>query len=109
MNHMLCRNRVRNFARWKRVFDSQADAHRRAGLKLVYLWQASGNPHQVFFLFEVEDVKRARDFIGAPDVGDKVSESGLIEGEYHFFAGSQGYGPAVAGAAQAAVPQKPLA
>ena len=44
MNYMLCRNRVRNFDQWKRVFDGHADAHRGAGLKLVHLWQDEDNP-----------------------------------------------------------------
>lgn len=92
MNHMLCRNRVRNFDQWKQVFDSHADAHRRAGLKLVHLWQDDDSPSQVFFLFEIEDIKRARAFINSPDAPGSARESGLIEGEYHFFRQSQGYG-----------------
>jgi hypothetical protein len=92
MNYMLCRNRVRNFSAWKRVFDSHADAHRKAGLKLVHLWQDDDSPSQVFFLFEVEDVTRARAFVNSPDAPSAARESGLIEGEFHFFKQSQGYG-----------------
>jgi hypothetical protein len=97
MNYMLCRNRVRNFARWKRVFDSHADAHRKAGLKLVHLWQDEDIPSQVFFLFEIEDVARAKAFVTGPDAPESARESGLIESEFHFFRQSQGYGsPTVA-------------
>jgi hypothetical protein len=92
MKHMLCRNRVRNFDTWKRVFDSHADAHRAAGLKLVHLWQDDESPSQVFFLFEVEDAARARAFMDRPDAQTAARESGLIEGEFHFFRQSQGYG-----------------
>lgn len=94
MNYMLCRNRVRNFARWKRVFDSHADAHRGAGLKLVHLWQDEEIPSQVFFLFEVEDVARAKAFLNGPGSAESARESGLIEGEFHFFRQSLGYGAA---------------
>ena len=105
MTYMLCRNRVRNFARWKRVFDSHADAHRGAGLRLVHLWQCVDNPNQVFFLFEVEDMARARAFLNASDAAESGKEAGLIEGEIHFFKGSQGYGTPVIAAA--AAPAKP--
>ena len=98
MNYMLCRNRVRNFARWKRVFDSHADAHRSAGLKLMHLWQADDNPHQVFFLFEVGDVAKARAFVTGPTATESVQESGLIEGDIHFFRDSLGYGAPVVAA-----------
>lgn len=91
MNYMLCRNRVRNFDNWKRVFDTHADAHRKAGLKLVHLWQDEDIPSQVFFLFEIEDIARARAFVDSPDVQKSAHESGLIEGEFHFFRQSLGY------------------
>jgi hypothetical protein len=91
MHYMLCRNRVRNFATWKRVFDSHADSHRRAGLKLVHLWQDEDSSSQVFFLFEVEDIARARAFVTGPDTPSVAHESGLIEGEFHFFRQSLGY------------------
>jgi len=93
MNYMLCRNRVRNFDHWKGVFDSHADAHRAAGLKLVHLWYELNNPRNIFFLFEVEDVERARAFLENADATKAEHESGLIEGDFRFFGQSMGYGP----------------
>lgn len=93
MNYMLCRNRVRNFDQWKNVFDSHADAHRAAGLKLVHLWQELDNPRHVFFLFEIEDIARARAFLDSPDATASANESGLIEGDFRFFSRSLAYGP----------------
>ena len=43
MTYMLCRNRLADFARWKRVFDSHAEAHRAAGLNLLHLWRSLDN------------------------------------------------------------------
>ena len=93
MNYMLCRNRVRNFDQWKGVFDTHADAHRAAGLKLVHLWYELNNPRNIFFLFEVEDVERARAFLENADATKAEHESGLIEGDFRFFGQSMGYGP----------------
>ena len=93
MNYMLCRNRVRNFDHWKGVFDTHADAHRAAGLKLVHLWYELNNPRNIFFLFEVEDVERARAFLESADATRAEHESGLIEGDFRFFGQSLGYGP----------------
>jgi hypothetical protein len=93
MNYMLCRNRVRNFDYWKGVFDSHADAHRAAGLKLVHLWYELNSPRNVFFLFEVEDFERARAFLDTFDTAASARESGLIEGDFRCFSESLGYGP----------------
>ena len=92
MNYMLCRNRVRNFDRWKLVFDSHADAHRAAGLKLVHVWQEMDSLRNVFFLFEVEDIARARAFLDSQDAAASARECGLIEGDFRFFSQSLGYG-----------------
>src|SRR5262245_56281847 len=92
MNYMLCRNRVRNFDHWKSVFDSHAEAHEAAGLKLVHLWYELNSPRNVFFLFEVDNVERARAFLESADASAAERESGLIEGDVRFFSPSLGYG-----------------
>jgi hypothetical protein len=92
MNYMLCRHRVRNFDYWKGVFDSHAEAHRAAGLKLVHVWHQVDDPGQVFFLFEAEDIERARAFLNSSDATALARNSGLIEGDVYLFNRSLGYG-----------------
>jgi len=93
MNYILCRNRVRNFDHWKGVFDSHTEAHRAAGLKLVHLWYELNSPRNIFFLFEAEDMERARAFLDSSDAAASAHESGLIEGDFRFLSQSLGYGP----------------
>jgi hypothetical protein len=84
MTYMLCRNRVSDFRRWRRIFDSHAPAHRMAGLHLKGLWRGVGGHRDVFFLFEVRNMGKAKAFISAPQAGDAAKASGVIDGEYHF-------------------------
>ena len=86
MTYMLCRNRLVDFARWKRVFDSHAGAHRAAGLNLLHLWHSVDDPSNVFFLFEVNSIEKARAFISAPEAAEAGRISGVIDGEMHFLA-----------------------
>ena len=81
---MLCRNRVRDFARWKAVFDSHAGAQRDAGLRPVNLWRRVEDSNDVFFLFEVTDLDAARAFIADPEAAEAGEESGVLDGECHF-------------------------
>lgn len=62
------------------VFDSHAAAQKDVGLTLEHLWRGLGNPHEVFFLFEVADVAKARAFVTAPAAGQAKHESG-VKGE----------------------------
>jgi hypothetical protein len=84
MLSMLCRNRGRDFATWKRIFDSQDQAAREAGLTLVRLWCDREDPNNVFFLFEVADLQKAQAFISAPSASEAGQEAGVLDGEIHF-------------------------
>jgi hypothetical protein len=91
MSYLLCRNCVADFARWKAIFDSHQAAHRNAGLRLVRLWRSLEDPGNVFFLFEVASVEKAREFIGTPEAAKAGEASGVLDGEYHFVEDIGGY------------------
>ena len=84
MPSMLCRNRVADFSHWKAVLDSHAEAHRAYGLRLTRLWREAGDENNVFFLFQLESIERAKAFINAPEAAEAGRHSGVIDGDYHF-------------------------
>ena len=84
MTHLLCRNKVHDFDKWLKIFSSHKAAHVKAGLILEHLWQASDDPNNIFYLFRVEDIAKARAFLSAPDASGAAQASGVIEGEFHF-------------------------
>lgn len=84
MTFMWVRNRVRDYATWKRVFDEQADTARDAGLRLLNLWRAADDPNDVFFVFEVQDVDTAEAYVRSP-ASQRVGErAGVIDGEIRY-------------------------
>lgn len=91
MTYMLCRNRVAHFSRWKAVFSSHERGHQSAGLRLLNLWRAIEEPNNVFYVFEVASMEKARKFISDPEAATAAKASGVIEGEYHFVEDAGGY------------------
>lgn len=91
MTHLLCRNRVTSFEEWHAVFRLNEEAAREAGLTVEHLWQEKDDPNNVFLLFSVEDIDKAKAFMATPDAGEAAQESGVIEGEYHFVESQSGY------------------
>jgi len=89
MTSWLCRNRVADFARWRKVFASHESAHREAGLRL--LWLAVEQPNNVFFTFQVASLEKAQKFMSNPDAAKAAAASGVIDGEYHFVEDAGGY------------------
>ena len=78
MLYMLVRHKVADFARWKRIFDSHKEAQEKAGLKLKHLWRNIDNSNEVFFLFEVDDLKKAQAFLSSQDPKVK-DEAGVTD------------------------------
>lgn len=83
MQYMLCRNRVRDYEVWKHIFDSHASAHRAAGMNLVRLWRAVDEPNNIFFLFEISDIERAKAYVSMPDGEEIGRRAGVLDGEIH--------------------------
>src|SRR5687768_10294461 len=79
MIHMLCRNKVEDFEKWKSIFDSHAKAHQEAGLKLLHLWHSLEDKNDVYFLFEVADIKKINLFLNTPSSLEAQALSGVIE------------------------------
>lgn len=81
---LLVRNKVKDFARWRSYFDAEEKPAEEYGLKLVSLWQSMDDPNDVFFLFDVDDVDRANDFMARPESQEIGEKSGVISGEFYF-------------------------
>jgi hypothetical protein len=85
--YMLVRNRVRDYATWRVVFDANLADAAAAGLELEGLWQAADDPNDVFFLLRVADRQRAQAFLEAPESAESGNRSGVLDGEYHYLTG----------------------
>ncbi len=91
MTFLLCRNRVLDYQRWKARFTSHADAHRHAGLTFLNIWRTVDDPDNVFFMFEVASIDRARKFIDDPESARAGESAGVVDGEYYFVDDAGGY------------------
>ncbi len=88
---MLCRNKVVDFQKWKTVLDTHSQAHKAAGLRLRDLWRDVDDSRNVFFVFEVANVDKARAFVNDPAEVAAGKSSGVLEGEYHFLESAPRY------------------
>lgn len=78
MNYMLCRHRVTDYEQWRKVFDSDTDAQREAGLHVLHVFRDVSDPNVVVFLLRVDDIERARAFTETPDASKAGEEAGVI-------------------------------
>jgi hypothetical protein len=67
MHYLLCTHRVADFERFTQTLREHASAHAAAGLRARHVWRGVDDPRQVFFLFEVADLEKARAFLASLD------------------------------------------
>lgn len=84
MIHMLVRNRIEDYERWRSLFDAEAEPAAAYGLELSGVWREVGDPNNVFFMFEVESVERAQAFLDRPESAEVGKAAGVVDGDYHF-------------------------
>ena len=84
MVYLLCRNRVKDYDKWKTIFDTNLSMCDDAGLKLTNLWRDIEEPNNVFFMFEVINIEKARAMLNDPNSAETGEISGVIDGEVWF-------------------------
>lgn len=85
MTYMLVRHKVADFSNWKRVFDSHSAAQKESGLGVEKVLRNVDDPNEVFLLFEVTDLEKARGFVSSPEVPEAKQQSGVVDNPDIYF------------------------
>ncbi|MCI0531129.1 MAG: hypothetical protein L0Y74_04160 [candidate division Zixibacteria bacterium] len=77
MPYMLVRHKVEDFAKWKKVLDSQTENHIKAGMTIKHVWRNDADPNDIFFLFHLRSMEEAQDYLNTPQPG-VAEEAGVV-------------------------------
>ena len=78
MHYLFCKNNVEDYTKWRRVFDADAEAQRKAGLHLLHVLRDTDDPNTVIMLFRADDLTKARAFTEASSAGESAERSGVV-------------------------------
>lgn len=70
MNYLLGQFKV-DIKLWKQVVNSDTALHKEAGMHFQRVWKNVDNPGEIFFLFRLENVARAKKFLEETGALDK--------------------------------------
>jgi hypothetical protein len=88
MPYLLERHKVRDYDKWRAVFDEDTDNRAASGSRGARIFRSADDPSELMVLFEWESMEMARRRIESKAVSQKFEEAGVAGGvertEYYF-------------------------
>lgn len=77
MAYLLVRHRVKDFAKWKPIFDEHSGTRKTSGSKSSHVFRNSNDPNEIVLLFEWDDIQKARQFAESEDLRRTMEREGV--------------------------------
>jgi hypothetical protein len=78
MRYILLRHTVKDYDRWRPLYDADRAARKSVGLEELFVFRDSGDANQITILFRAKDVESARLFAEAPGLVEKLQLAGVM-------------------------------
>ena len=78
MATVILNHRVKDYATWKTLFDTDAARRSGAGLREIAVGQKEGDPNNVFLVWEVADTGIIKGMMNDPELQKVMEAAGVI-------------------------------
>lgn len=78
MAQLIVRHKVKDYAKWKPLFDEHGAIRKAAGSKGGRLFRSEKDPNEVVILFEWDDLGKARKFTESEDLRQRMDRAGVV-------------------------------
>lgn len=78
MVYLMFRGKVKDYEKWKPVFDGLAPIRKEYGAKEGHLYHIADNPNEVVVLSEWESVEKARKYFQSEHIKKAFEKGGVI-------------------------------
>lgn len=79
MPYVLIRHKVRDYEKWKTMFDEHGSIRKISGSRGGRLFRNADDPNEVVTLFEWDDMKKARGFAQSEDLRQTMQRAGVSD------------------------------
>jgi len=79
MAYLLVRHKVKDYSKWKTVFDEHAATRKASGSRGGRLFRNGDNPNEVVILFEWDSIEKAKKFAQSEDLKKTMQRAGVID------------------------------
>jgi len=78
MAHILVRQNVEDYGKWKPAFDAHQSFRSENGSKGGKVFQSANDPNEVFVLLEWENIESLRKFSQSEGLKEAMKEAGVV-------------------------------
>ena len=80
MAHLLVRQKVESYAKWRPVFDEHDATRVAAGqVGMPQVFRSGDDPWEVVILMEWDELERARQFTSSPELKEAMEKAGVTD------------------------------
>ena len=73
------RHRVKDYAKWRPVFDAHAGAQKSAGLTNPKVYRSADDKNEIVILFDTNELNKAKEFAASPDLKEAMMKAGVAD------------------------------
>jgi len=77
MAHLIVRQKVADFSKWKKAFDGDADIRRSGGSGGGHVFQSAGDPNEVIVVMEWDTMDNLQQFAQSDELKARMKEAGV--------------------------------
>ena len=76
---LIVRHKVKDYAKWRPVFDADAANQKAAGLSNPRVMRSADDKNEIVLLFDCKDTKKAKEFAASPDLKAAMMKAGVVD------------------------------
>ena len=77
MPHLLVKQNIEDYAKWKGIFDRDIGVRETSGSKGGLVFQNSSDPNEVFVLMEWDSMENMQQFAQSDELKERMQEAGV--------------------------------
>ena len=79
MGMLIVRHKVKDYAKWRPMFDAHVQKQKAAGLSHPRVMRSADDKNELVIMFDDMDTKKAREFAASEDLKETMMKAGVSD------------------------------
>ena len=79
MGTMIVRHKVKDYSKWRPMFDAHVEKQKAAGLSHPKVLRSADDKSELVIIFDDMDTKKAKEFAASKDLKETMMKAGVID------------------------------